>query len=174
MILDRDNIRYCPKCGSGDLVRPITQKIVCRACDFVLYFNTATAVAGLITNEQGQLMVVVRGYEPKKGMLDLPGGFVNSGENAEEAMQREIREELGLDVTDLNYFCSQANEYLYRGFLYHTVDIVFLCQVNTLQQARAADDVAEIRWLAPTEVNLDDFGFISLQKAIRKYLATLK
>lgn len=170
MIPDRSNIRYCPKCGSGDLIRPVTDKLVCRACDFVLYFNTAGAVAALIVNDQGQLLTVVRALDPHKGMLDLPGGFIDLGENAEQAMCREIQEELGLEVTHLQYFCSESNKYPYRGFLYQTVDIVYLCHVNHPDQAQPADDVAALRWLNPTDINIEDIAFASLQRAIEKFI----
>ncbi len=173
MILDRSSIRYCPKCGSGDLIRPVTGKIVCRACDFVLYFNTASAVAGLIVNDQGHLLALTRGRDPQKGTLDLPGGFVDPGENAEEAMRREAKEETGLDVTTLEYLGSEANEYPYKGFLYHTVDAIFLCHVSNTPDAQAADDAAALHWLAPDKIKVSDFGFTSIQRAVQRFLDSL-
>lgn len=50
----------------------------------------AAAVAGLIFNEKGQLLLTIRAKDPGKGLLDLPGGFVDMGENADQALRREI------------------------------------------------------------------------------------
>jgi ADP-ribose pyrophosphatase YjhB (NUDIX family) len=78
----------------------------CEACGFELYLNVAAAVAGLIRDERGRLLITVRGKEPGKGKWDLPGGFADPNESAEQALAREIREEVGLEVTAMRYFGS--------------------------------------------------------------------
>ena len=87
----------------------------CSACGFELYLNVAAAVAGVIVDEQERMVVLVRGKEPGKGQWDLPGGFVDPEDTAEEAMRREVREEIGLEVTGLTYLGSWPNVYEYRG-----------------------------------------------------------
>ena len=85
------------------------KKVRCQACHMELYFNPGTAVCALLTNDKDELLVVIRAHEPEKGMWDLPGGFVDPGETAEQAVHREISEELNIEVQDLNYLCSAAN-----------------------------------------------------------------
>ncbi len=87
----------------------------CESCDFEFYLNVAAAVAALITDEEGRLLVVVRAEEPRKGMWDLPGGFADPGESAEEALGRELAEELGLVVHD-NCTCGYRRLSLIRAF----------------------------------------------------------
>ena len=65
-------------------------------CGFVYYFNSSAATAIFITNRVGELLVVRRAKEPAKGTFDLPGGFVDMYETAEEAIIREVKEETGL------------------------------------------------------------------------------
>ena len=60
---------------------------------FIYYFNPSSAVACFIRNSRGELLLVRRAKEPAKGRLDLPGGFVDMHESAEEAAQREVKEE---------------------------------------------------------------------------------
>src|SRR5512147_57087 len=128
--------KYCPKCGAAAL-RPVGQKLLrCSACGFELYLNVAAAVAGVIVDEQGRMVVLVRGKEPGRGRWDLPGGFVDAGETAEEALRREVREEIGLEVTALRYLGSWPNVYEYRGVRYRTLDMGFVCKAAQASQAK--------------------------------------
>ncbi len=104
-------LEYCPKCGAPGLSRPGVNKVVCPQCKFRLYLNTAAAVCALIQDDRGRLLVTVRANDPKKGFWDLPGGFVDPDESAEQAVIREVQEELGLRVCSSYYLCSQPNAY---------------------------------------------------------------
>lgn len=170
-VLDRPEFRYCPKCGSGDLVRPVAQRLVCRACGFEFFFNAATAVAALVLDSQGRLLVTTRAQDPAKGSLDLPGGFVDLGESAEQALTREIREEVGLDLISAAYLCSEPNTYPYKGVVYKTVDMAFLCRVAEPDRAKAADDVAAIRWCVPAEIDPRQFAFDSIRRVFERFAA---
>ena len=169
-ILDRPYLRYCPKCGSGDLARPIVHKLTCKACGFELYFNAAAAVAALIVDGRGRLLVTVRAKDPAKGTLGLPGGFVDLGESAEQALAREIQEELGLELLSATYLCSEPNTYPYKGVTYKTLDIAFLCQVRDPEKALADDDVAAVRWCHPTEIDAGQFGFESIRRVFDRFV----
>ena len=92
----------------------------CDNCGFVFYANPSSATAAFIVNDKNELLVVKRGKEPAKGTLDLPGGFVDMDETAEEGMTREIREETGLDVRNIKYLFSVPNIYRYSGIDIHT------------------------------------------------------
>ena len=65
--------------------------------------------------------MVRRAKEPAKGTLDLPGGFVDMGETVEQGMIREIKEETGLDVEEIQYLFSSPNVYMYSGMGVHTL-----------------------------------------------------
>ena len=142
----------------------------CGQCDLEFYLNVAAAAAGLIRDEHGRLLATVRAGDPKKGTLDLPGGFIDPGEGAEESLVREIREELNLNVTGLDYFCSMPNRYLYKGVLYATHDIVFNCSVEDLSVLKVMDDISDIRWFSKMEIPLDEFGFESVQKILKLFI----
>jgi len=165
--------KYCPKCGSAALRFVKSSKLVCGKCCFEHYHNNAAAAAAIITNNKGQILFVKRAQEPKKGMLDLPGGFSDHGETAEEAIKREIKEELCLKATSVKYLCSAANIYKYKGVTYSTVDLGFVCKVNDISKAKASDDAQSIVFIAPNKIPMKKIAFKSIRKIISCYLACL-
>ena len=79
-----DKFRYCPICGSQQFKVNSSKSKKCEKCGFELFMNASSAVAAFITNSKGELLVERRKLEPAKGTLDLPGGFVDPQETAEE------------------------------------------------------------------------------------------
>ena len=87
---------FCPKCGCQTLLS-VSQK-ECRCdCGFHFFQNVAAAVMVAIC-WQDEVLVAVRARNPGKGLLDLPGGFVDPGESLEVALRRELQEELRFDM----------------------------------------------------------------------------
>lgn len=103
-------LKFCPKCGSSQFEVSGDRSLQCKSCGFHLFINSSAAVAALVTDGKGKLMLVTRGVEPDYGKLDLPGGFIDPGETAEEAVKRELLEELGLKIKSLKYIGSAPNE----------------------------------------------------------------
>jgi ADP-ribose pyrophosphatase len=162
--------RFCPKCGSAYFIENNEKSKQCSDCGFVYYFNASAAVVAVIVNKNGEILVARRAKDPAKGTLDLPGGFADMYESAEEAVCREIREETGLLVTLPQYLFSIPNIYVYSAFEIHTVDIFFKCKVGDFSGLKAQDDVSELQFIALDKLNPADFGLISIRKGIEKLL----
>lgn len=165
-------LRHCPACGA-EAFRAVSQKqFECESCGFV-YFQNVAAAAGAVIEAGGKVLLVERAKEPDIGMLDLPGGFVDPGETLEEALVRELEEELGLQlgVEDCGeYLCSSVNEYPYKGVLYHSLDLFFLVRLEQQPMIKPADDVGGYRWCEPEEVPFETVAFSSVQDALRCFL----
>ncbi len=131
------------------------------------FSNACAAVCALILDSEGKLLVTRRAKDPKKGMLDLPGGFVDPFESVEEALERELREELGVAVSDAKYLCSFPNQYVYSGLTYFTIDLAFICSIDDISKIEPADDVEDIVFMAPQSINADDIAFDSIRNIIR-------
>ena len=163
--------KFCPKCGSSDFKIHNALSRHCANCGFTYYQNPRASTAAFIMNGKGELLVARRANEPAKGTLDLPGGFVDNGENAEQGMVREIREETGLTIgaDHVKYLFSIPNVYHYSGMDIHTLDFFFLCQVKDVE-VKAADDAAELTWLPLREVYVERFGLCSIREAVHRFL----
>lgn len=157
---------YCPKCGSTRFEAHNEKSKRCADCGFVYYFNPSSATVALIFNERGELLVCRRGKEPAKGTLDLPGGFIDMFETAEEGVAREVKEETGLDVVRADYLFSLPNIYVYSGFPVHTLDMFFRCTVADTRHFRAMDDAADLFFIPIAEINPADFGLASIRRGI--------
>jgi ADP-ribose pyrophosphatase len=163
-----NNFKYCPECGSPRFVENNFKSKKCEQCHFVYYFNSAAATAAFITDEFGRLLVARRAHEPAKGTLDLPGGFIDLREAAEEAIVREVKEETNLIVKP-KYLFSLPNLYLYSGMEIHTLDMFFHCVCADFSNLQAADDVEELLFLDKSKLNPELFGLESIRKAVQMY-----
>lgn len=161
---------YCPKCGSSRFDIHNEKSKQCGSCGFVYYFNPSSATVAFILNEQNELLVCRRAKEPAKGTLDLPGGFIDIGETAEEGVAREVLEETGLKVAEAIYQFTLPNIYVYSGFPVHTLDMFFLCRVIDTRNFQAKDDVAESFFMPLTEIHPEEFGLNSIQKGLAYFL----
>ena len=165
--------KFCPSCASTHFSFPDNRRFLCDDCGFTYYHNIAAAVALVFTFED-KVLFTVRNVDPDKGKWDLPGGFIDPNETAEEAACREIREELGLDLqpSDLKYVTTSPNNYLYKNVPYRTMDIFYECALQSdLINVAAKDEIQELVWVKRSEINLEKIGFVSIRKVIEeKYL----
>ncbi len=165
---------FCPKCGSGGFVVNNSYSKRCETCGFVYYFNPKASVAVFILNEKGELLVGRRAKNPEKGTLDLPGGFTDFDETAEEAVIREVQEETGLRIETSRYLFSLPNVYPYSGLDVHTMDLFFECRVSSTEKLAPMDDVAELFFISLDKINPQLFGLKSIRKAVSMYLSDSK
>ncbi len=164
-------LHFCPHCGSDKFAAVSSREFKCGDCGFDFFVNSAAAVVAIITDEDGRIMLTRRAREPRKGWLDLPGGFVDPGESAEEAVRREIREELEVEVTHSEFFCSYPNEYIYSNYKVRTTDLAFVCETDKVPTL-CADDVEEIVWMHRCDIDLDKIAFTSIRNILAKVLAS--
>lgn len=87
---------HCHECGSSYGASSESFPKTCPSCSHIHYRNPIPVAVGLVPCEDG-LLGVVRGIEPQKGRLALPGGFVDM-ESLEQACSRELLEETGVEL----------------------------------------------------------------------------
>ena len=167
-------IKYCPKCGTDKFIFDGIRSFKCKTCGFHFFINSAAAVAAVIVNAKGEVLLTRRAFDPCKGMLDLPGGFVDPGERAEEALYREIKEELNLDIIEANFLVSYPNEYVFSGYSVFTTDLGFLCQVKSFEGMHIQDDISGYEFVSGKEIDYNEISSDSIKNIIRFYFKQLK
>jgi len=163
----KDIFKFCLRCGSGNFINNTFRSFECADCGFQYYVNSSAAVAAIIVNENNELLLAVRAFEPQKGMLDLPGGFVDPGESAEETIIREIKEELNLDIEEVTYFTSFPNEYLFSGLTVFTLDLAFICKVTDFSKIKCADDVSDYLFVTKENIDYSKIGGESIKRILK-------
>ncbi len=127
------------------------------------------AVDGIVNlqDEKGKwlgIVLIERRYPPKG--LALPGGFVEVGETVEEAVIREMKEEINLDVIVLRQFGVYSSPY--RDPRFHVVSVVFECVAKG--RPSGSDDAKIARLYGYEEIPISNLVF-DHGKIIRDYLS---
>lgn len=105
-VMDWDRThQYCGRCGTPTAVRPAERARQCPSCGQTHYPRIAPAVMALV--RKGDELLLARSPHFPPGMHSALAGFVEPGESLEQCLHREVREEVGLEVTNLRYFSSQ-------------------------------------------------------------------
>jgi NAD+ diphosphatase len=168
-------LKYCPSCGKETLHWDGEKKWSCPECSFSLYNNVAGAVAVVIRCGD-EVYLTRRNRDPKKGKLDLAGGFVDPKESAEETCKRELFEELKLDVdiSNLKYLTSLPNIYQYKEIDYNTIDLFYEYRVSEkFEVSLELSEISEAVWISLNALDLDDIAFDSQKRFFEEYLKNI-
>jgi 8-oxo-dGTP diphosphatase len=111
--------------------------------------NPVPAVDFLISkDDNSKILLVRRKNDPFKGMLSIPGGFINQGETAEDAMIREAKEETSLVVEPIAMLGVYSDPQ--RDPRMHTISVTFITRIVKGNED-ARDDAAALHW-----INIED------------------
>jgi len=106
MLLDwRKNHRYCGKCSTPTIIRSGESSMECPSCGLVAYPRISPVVMVLVG--RGDELLLARSPRFKPGVFSALAGFVEAGETLEQCAKREVREEVGIEISNLRYFGSQ-------------------------------------------------------------------
>lgn len=162
--------RYCPRCATEN-ANLGSIPFRCSACSYSQFFGPVAAVGALVSNGDGQMLLVRRARNPGKGKWGLPGGFVDREETIEAALAREVMEEIGLKLSSCDYLMSHPNHYDYCEMVAPVIDLFYLCQVAHPERIQLAEDELDhFEWVKPSEEHLNNMAFPSNRIAIERWL----
>jgi NAD+ diphosphatase len=97
--------RFCGKCGTSTRLRTEERARECPACASLSYPRISPAVIVAVVRDGRILLARAARFPP--GLRSVLAGYVEPGETLEECVHREVREETGIEVTNIRYFASQ-------------------------------------------------------------------
>ena len=158
--------RFCPRCSGRLQVRVLKggepERLICCECSFVFY-QGPKLVAAAIFELDGGIVLTQRAIDPGCGKWTFPGGFVERGERAEAAAEREALEESGVEIeaTDI------VGLYTYEDQI--PAIAVFAARAIGGKLA-PLDETMAVRSFRRDDLPWSDMAFPSTEQALKDYL----
>lgn len=168
-------MNYCRRCGTS-LTNENEHVFICQN-GHRLFANSSPTVGVFVLTESNTVLLSRRGIEPRKGMLDSFGGFIDPGESYEQAAIRELSEETGLttdQLTPLEFLCSAPGNYPYQKDVLPVLSVFFVTHLNEGVNPIAKDDVAEIVELAPETIDMGELHDDDIRAGLTSLINYLK
>ena len=139
------------------------RRMVCLDCGFIHYVNPRPVAGTIPVRGDGKILLGRRDIEPRRGCWVFPGGFMDVGETAEEAAIRETREEVCLEVTNLQLIGVFTR--IEPGV------VVVVYEAEAVGEPEVGHETQEIAWFAAHEIPWDEIAFDSTEAALRAWVA---
>ena len=140
-------MNYCMECGTkleDKFLKNEGMIPYCSSCQAYRFPVFSTAVSMEVLNPEQDKILLIKQYG--KDRYILVAGYVNKGENAEDTVVREVKEELGLHVKELHF---EKSEYYAPS---NTLMLNFSCVVDSESLARISEEeIDSCRWFSLSE-----------------------
>ena|SRR3989344_4789945 len=133
-------------------------------CEICAFRNPRATVTAVISNGD-KFLLAKRTEEPFKGWWDMIGGYMSEDETPEEALKREIKEELGVECSAkfMHFFPGYAE---WKGSEHPILSMAFLVDLD-FDKVKVNEEIAELKWFHINE--LPEIAFDSNNK-IMEYI----
>ncbi len=138
------NHQFCGRCGSQTATHARDRARVCPRCGLESFPRLAPAIIVLII--RGEVLLLSRSPHFPEGMYSILAGFVEPGETLEEAVEREVMEEVGLRVKNIRYVSSQPWPFP------HSLMIGFRAEHAGGQLKIDPAEIEDARWCRPPDL----------------------
>lgn len=153
-------MKYCPDCGNALGTRTLDgierQACVVPPCDFV-HWNNPVPVVAVLLQYQAKILLVRNSPWPA-GMFSLVSGFLERNETPEQAVVREVKEELNLDSQVQDFICCQS--------LFAKNQLILAFWGTATGDIKTNDEIADVKLLTRQELSLWSFGPLTLTSNI--------
>ena len=157
--------QFCGHCGSPTQPVDGERCVKCPGCGFMAYPRISPAMMVLI--RRGDSILLARHHNSPARFFTALAGFVEAGESVEDAVHREVHEEVGLKVRDLRYFGSQPWPFP------HSLMIAYTAEFESGDITVDTSEIAEARWFGPDdELPATPLGISIASDLIQAHLPT--
>ena len=136
--------RYCGRCGHATVPHERDKAMICTHCDHRQYPRITPCVIMLVT--RGDEALLAHSARFPTGFYSCLAGFMEPGESAEQAVQREVREETGLEVDEIRYHGSQPWPFP------HSLMLGFRARHSGGEIAVDGEEIRDAHWWRPDEL----------------------
>jgi 8-oxo-dGTP diphosphatase len=131
------------------------------------------SASGLILNKAGKVLMVQRALDDDflPGVYELPGGGTEFMEDPAKGLKREILEECGLNVKVSHPLTAFSFKMPHEGVEKHTVELIYLCKVETEQEIKLSFEHCDYKWASFEEIlaTEDNEGFTTMMRNIQRH-----
>lgn len=138
--------QFCPMCGE----KYKDNNYSCSRCNYILYKNPVPAVGAIILNAEKQVLMVKRAIDPHKGKWEFVGGFVEYGEDAQEALKREIGEELQISAQIGKLLLCVTDTYGDEEKC--TINLFYLAYIKENACLQLSDEIEDYGWFSVNNI----------------------
>ena len=132
--------RYCGRCGTPTREKDGERAKECPRCGYTAFPRVTPAMMVLVT--RGRELLLARSPRFPPGMYSALAGFVEPGETIEDCIHREVREEVGIEITDIRYFASQSWAFP------HSLMIAYTAEYAGGELRPDQAEISDARWFA--------------------------
>ena len=153
----KSQAQYCGRCGTKMEQSPTDERAMkCPKCGHMLFPVICPAMIVAVERD-GKLLLAVNKMN-KTGRYSVLAGFLEVGESIEDAVVREVREEVGVEVD------RDSIEYLYSQYWPFPRSLMLACRAKWKSGELAPDgtEIATARWFAPSEIPTNIPGTITV------------
>lgn len=154
--------QYCGGCGAKTKIDEKDMMMKCPKCGQLHYSRIAPAIIVAINNN-GKLLMAKHSYHTRINYA-LIAGFMEAGENIEEAVHREVKEEVGINIKNLQYIKSQSWPYP------NSLMIGFTADYASGEIKVDNDEILEAKWFTPDEIDMPESDISISSYLIRKFI----
>jgi len=136
---------FCPRCGGAlshhlqDLAKQ------CNGCGLIQYPRLSPCIITLVI--RGEYCILAQGIRFTEPRYSTLAGFIEAGESAEDALAREVREEVGVEVTNIRYQCSQSWPFP------HSLMLGFFAEYVSGDIVPEPGEIVDARWFHYSELD---------------------
>jgi ADP-ribose pyrophosphatase YjhB (NUDIX family) len=155
------NYKFCTQCGKKNNRK--SDYSYCEACG-LRFYPTSYPCADVFIVDKSKVLLSIRGTNPRKGTLDIIGGFIDVYETPEQGAIREVKEETNLEV-ELTEVLGFYND-KYASTDKRVMITRFIGKING-GKMKAQDDVASLDWYEINKIPMDNLAFNNTREGIR-------
>ena len=140
--------QFCGRCGAETVIDDKDMMLKCPKCGQVHYPRISPAVIVAIRKDD-KLLMAKHSYH-KSNLYALIAGFVEPAESIEEAVKREIKEEVGINIKNLKYLKSQSWPFP------NSLMLGFICEYDSGDINVDGDEIVDAKWFSKDEIQRYD------------------